>query len=341
MKDAFIDRTGGAIDVFLSSDGQSIPFGRNWIHRVEEALTGADLMFVFVTPRSQSSTWLYFESGFAYSKGIRVIPVALLGARLEQVPPPLGLLQGFNINSEHGLNNLIAICNEAFKHKHSEAFGAQDYSALTVDAPHDLLARTCFGEFAGLVDQVTLNLSSPLDFESSSEEFLAQTSAVLHGASAQHVIVDKRLESSGLSISAYDTNSKRSRISVALEGSLVDLTLPLVLASMSKACKGGVEGKSIDIEFNRGVVHTSGMHKQSGRLYGTGVTLVDHTRFQLRDLLFSVSQHVWYETHSTRYGATYVRVQPTSDPLDLSQLSELVALLFEREVLLTVSLDEN
>src|SRR6266566_2732427 len=69
LKELFIEKTGGSIDVFLTCDGQSIPLGRNWVHQIEEALEYAPLMVVFVSPNSLRSSWLFFESGFAYSKG--------------------------------------------------------------------------------------------------------------------------------------------------------------------------------------------------------------------------------------------------------------------------------
>ena len=114
-------KTGGSIDVFLSSDGQSIPFGRNWVHSVEQALNDAKLMVVFVTPNSLRSNWLHFESGYAYSKNIRVVPVGI-GIDLATVGAPLNLLQGFNITSEAGLKNLNSVVNEVFDHAHPENF---------------------------------------------------------------------------------------------------------------------------------------------------------------------------------------------------------------------------
>ncbi len=102
LRDLFDSRTGRSIDVFMSSDGQSIPFGRNWVHEVESGLDRAKLMFVFLTPNSIKSSWLYFEAGHAYSKGIRVVPVGMLGIDLALVPPPLSLIQGFNVKTESG-----------------------------------------------------------------------------------------------------------------------------------------------------------------------------------------------------------------------------------------------
>lgn len=77
LKDKLGIVTSRTVDIFMSSDGQSIPFGSNWIHKVEEGLKESRIMFVFVTETSLSSGWIYFEVGFAYSKGIQVVPVGI------------------------------------------------------------------------------------------------------------------------------------------------------------------------------------------------------------------------------------------------------------------------
>jgi len=122
LKNVFTEKTGGSIEVFLSSDGQSIPLGRNWVYKVQENLKQAGLMIVFVTQNSITSSWIYFEAGYSYSNEIRVVPVGFLGVDLNQLGPPLSLLQGFNITSSDTLNNLIALANEQFKHKHIPSF---------------------------------------------------------------------------------------------------------------------------------------------------------------------------------------------------------------------------
>lgn len=145
IKDLFVNKTGSTIDVFVSSDGQSIPFGRNWVHKVEEALNGAKLLFAFITPNSLHSNWVLFEAGFAYSKGVRVIPVGFLGIDIAHVPPPLGLLQGFNIGSSDGLDNLIALANEEFGHTHELRFSQQEYDRITERMSNATLAGSAFG----------------------------------------------------------------------------------------------------------------------------------------------------------------------------------------------------
>jgi hypothetical protein len=60
----FVEKTHGTIDVFLSSDGQSIQLGHNWVAEVQNALERARFMAVFLTPNSIQSGWIHFEAGY-------------------------------------------------------------------------------------------------------------------------------------------------------------------------------------------------------------------------------------------------------------------------------------
>lgn len=130
IKDLVNRRTSGTVDLFQSSDGESIPFGNNWIHQVEENLNKSKIMLVFVSPRSAMSSWIYFEAGFAYSKGVKVIPIGIDGVDIGNLKPPLNLLQGFNITSADGLNNIIAVLNREFDCSYPESFSEDDFERL-------------------------------------------------------------------------------------------------------------------------------------------------------------------------------------------------------------------
>ena len=130
LKNKILRITSNTIEIFQSSDGESIPFGNNWIHRVENNLNETKLMFVFISPNSLKSNWIYFEAGYSYSKGIKVIPIGLFGIDIGQLAPPINLLQGFNITSFEGLNNLITIINREFSTTFSENFNIDDYEEL-------------------------------------------------------------------------------------------------------------------------------------------------------------------------------------------------------------------
>lgn len=129
LKNLIQEKTGSMLNIFLSSDGQSIPFGTNWIHRIESGLENSIIMFVFVTPSSIKSNWIYFESGFAYSKKVRVIPIGV-GIEISDLKPPLNLLQGFNLSSEEGINNIIKIVNDECDTTFQENSTDKEYNTL-------------------------------------------------------------------------------------------------------------------------------------------------------------------------------------------------------------------
>jgi len=134
LKESVLAKTNHAIEFFLSSDGQSIPFGKNWIYTIEKALHDTSLMFVFLSPNSIHSNWIYFESGYSYSKNIEVVPIGILGIDLNQIKPPLNLLQGFNITSHDGLNNLIKTINDKFSLSCPLNYSSEDYSSLLINS---------------------------------------------------------------------------------------------------------------------------------------------------------------------------------------------------------------
>lgn len=121
IRNKIVDITSGVMDVFMSSDGQSIPLGRNWVSELEEGLKKAQIMFIFVTSNSIKSDWIYFEAGYAYAKGIEVIPVGI-GIHIHDLKAPLSLLQGFDILSCESLDNFISVINKKFDLSFKEKF---------------------------------------------------------------------------------------------------------------------------------------------------------------------------------------------------------------------------
>lgn len=156
IKNRLDKATGSVMDIFMSSDGQSIPFGSNWIHKIENGLEEAEIMFVFVTENSISSGWIYFEAGFAYSKGVQVVPVGI-GIDIGGLKPPLNMLQGFNIISGDSLNNFISIINRTFNYNFSESFQDEDYSEILLSMQYSLASEF---DFSSTIDYGEYELSS-------------------------------------------------------------------------------------------------------------------------------------------------------------------------------------
>jgi hypothetical protein len=144
---------GHKVKIFLSSDGESIPFGKNWVYELEEALDGAKIMFVFLSPNSINSHWIYFEAGIAYKNEIDVIPVGIMGVDLSSdVGMPLSLLQGFNIQSELGLNNIISKINKIFGWDCKEYFTEEEFREIFADVYG--FGRSTFGEYISTINLI-------------------------------------------------------------------------------------------------------------------------------------------------------------------------------------------
>ncbi|WP_440467400.1 toll/interleukin-1 receptor domain-containing protein [Pseudomonas sp. YH-1] len=178
-------RTSKTVEIFQSSDGESIPFGNNWIHKIEENLKKSKIMLVFTSPKSIQSGWIYFEAGFAYSKGIKVIPIGILGVDIGLLKPPLNLLQGFNISSTEGLNNIIAILNREFSTEYDFEFSSDDYAAL----PSNDTSQSNESKTLELIDKVVF------DFAPRVRNSIGGTSTIVD---EPEEIIKQLIESSGL-----------------------------------------------------------------------------------------------------------------------------------------------
>lgn len=84
----------GMVEVFQSSDQDSLPLGKNWLDGITEALRNCELMLVFCSPYSVDRPWINFESGAGWARDIQVIPICHSGIRPVDLPIPLSLLQG-------------------------------------------------------------------------------------------------------------------------------------------------------------------------------------------------------------------------------------------------------
>lgn len=130
IKERLKDLIGESAHIFLSSDGESIPFGKRWLAEIEGALKGAKLMFAFCSENSVKSSWVLFEIGHASGRKVKVIPVGLPGFDIGRLPAPVNALQGFSIRDYRGLNNLIEEINRINRSAHSAKFAESDFDKI-------------------------------------------------------------------------------------------------------------------------------------------------------------------------------------------------------------------
>lgn len=285
LKDLLHKRTGGVYDIFLSSDGTSIPFGRNWSKEVEDGLERARLMFVFLTEASMDSPWIYFESGFAYAKGVQVVPIGLGDVDLGKVQAPLSLLQGFNLADATGLNNLLAIANGVFDHAHALSFSQQDFEAFV--AGGRLGPRMALGPYADAIDEVRIELrwvDGAVTSESGPGAFVRQLQERLVHDGVECVPYAGELILPGASV-ATTSNLTTGSLTARVDRLAIHATMPSLLEALFPLPER-LRSMRVLVVVRTGVQIVGQLHKRTARLIGTEARVVDNRRIGLGDVEF-------------------------------------------------------
>ncbi|MBI5494671.1 MAG: toll/interleukin-1 receptor domain-containing protein [Deltaproteobacteria bacterium] len=327
LKTMISDRTGCVLDIFVSSDGQSIPFGRNWVLRLEEALRECKAMIVLLTPASLESRWIFFEAGHAYAMKIRVIPIGALSVDMTKVPPPLGLLQGFNLKSEDGLNNIIGVVNELFGHNHKASFSAADYASL--------IAGTAAGhagplnEFVGVIDEIETTLHVPfVDLRRVLERYFTANAT-------QYSVHDLAINTFGVRFRSFHDDQRETLVEI--DPRMFSEALGILHSLQTPDGASLLGDQETAIRFNMAIRRIPRHHSMTAALHGTGVTIEKDGRFRLGNTIFSVD---------TRREMTIVGSEPIFKSMEVvlsigtqeclpdeTSIADILRILFDRCIL--------
>ena len=103
----------GLIEVFVSSDENSISLGQKWLDNITDALNRCCIEIVICSPKSIERPWINFEAGAGWIRNIPVIPLCHSGIQPSTLPMPLNLLQAAKLNSSSELRLLLPILANA------------------------------------------------------------------------------------------------------------------------------------------------------------------------------------------------------------------------------------
>jgi hypothetical protein len=90
LKEAIRSSVRRRVEVFVSSDLDSIKGGDDWLERIVDRLRGCRVVVAIITPNTAASPWVHYEVGMADASSPLVIPVVARGTRLSEIPAPLG-----------------------------------------------------------------------------------------------------------------------------------------------------------------------------------------------------------------------------------------------------------
>ena len=107
LKDAIVSSVDRRVEVFVSSDLDSIKGGEDWLARILDRLRHCRVVIAIITPNTAASPWVHYEVGVADAGDTVVIPVTARGGRLSEIPAPLGRRQGRNLAKPEDLRVLL------------------------------------------------------------------------------------------------------------------------------------------------------------------------------------------------------------------------------------------
>ena len=106
------------MDVFVSSDGQSITMGQHWLSQITLALESSAVEVIIASPVSVTRPWINFEAGAGWIRQVPVIPLCHAGMTPDSLPVPLKLLQASSATDAIGLRRVFSVL--------ADALGAED-----------------------------------------------------------------------------------------------------------------------------------------------------------------------------------------------------------------------
>ena len=97
------------LDVFVSSDEDSIHMGQKWLDRISNGLKTCAIEIVLCSPKSILRPWINFEAGAGWVRDIPVIPLCHSGIEPAKLPMPLNLLQAAKANEVSSLKLIFPV----------------------------------------------------------------------------------------------------------------------------------------------------------------------------------------------------------------------------------------
>ena len=105
IEDSFL----GMLDVFVSSDENSISSGSRWLDNITDALGSCAIELILCSPKSIQRPWVNFEAGAGWIRDIPVIPLCHSGMKPSKLPLPLNLLQAVEISELSSLKLIFPV----------------------------------------------------------------------------------------------------------------------------------------------------------------------------------------------------------------------------------------
>lgn len=141
------DSFPGCFQIFNAFDGESLVPSDEFRKKITNAVIETDLLILLLTKHSLTKPWIYWESGGAYHRGVRVLPILGPGCDLDNIPDPVSELLAINLTRSDGalqLLDYLARFGSKRKLKYS-GVGMQEELGTAVDLYDEYIGKTWSG----------------------------------------------------------------------------------------------------------------------------------------------------------------------------------------------------
>ncbi len=100
-----LERAFDDVEVFVSSE--DVDLGEAWLSSLLKAMDGAKAVLVLCSPWSTERRWINFEAGGGFGNKSRVIPICYDGMLKDELPYPLTMFQGLDLDDRDSCDRLV------------------------------------------------------------------------------------------------------------------------------------------------------------------------------------------------------------------------------------------
>lgn len=309
--------TGQEIPIFLSSDGQSLKLGKNWVSQIEAALKDSVLMFVFLSNHSIGSPWVLFELGHAYGRTIDVVPVGLPGIDIGSLPQPISLIQGFNIQNHNSMNNLISKINERFDKSYPLNFTQDDFERIFHESSSNAYRNTF-----KYIESIVFYLQDKLKY--SFIDIIPESYRIFRDKKIPIQYTDNLLNLDSLKL-LHETGISPERITATLYPSLSNKNIENFNFIINGVRESGLKGVSATVFFNNLII------KKYESIRIIPLTHDEGIRFAPKNGLIYNNIHFILSSSSPHMTIT---ILDDADPFE--NLDRLVEILYEKNIISSI-----
>ena len=249
---------------------------------------------------------------------------------------PLNLLQGFNISSEDGLNNLVAEINEEFKLSFPESFTQKEYDQVA--GPTEL-SSFALGEASAHIEQIDISITKHNNPKCSTTEVINTLAAILDREGLDRKIVSDEKEGKYVLDFHGASASRQGKppdewCQINVDSLMLVEVVRVVEKLLDEVLPEDQPRIWMSFEFAEGIRPLVGLHHITARLKGTGASFGTYNRFVIGDMEFFI-----YRDDRRGFPGNWryaLNVCVSRNGFELDKVRWLLDLMFDRGLLFFV-----